>query len=970
MNIPLNQHTSNKVIRLAQKIIVVASFFLLFSCDSSDPEPAQPISGFSVGGTVSGLTDTLIIQNNSSNSVQTIEANGRYAFVERLGNGETYNVEIVQNSASQNCSIQNASGQINNANATNVDIVCVVGRLSLSGRYRAAPLIQVDSDINDPLAPANVANNRFAAAQAIANFSTVHGFATLIGTLRSGAGDRLAFTADKQDIYRVALQKNQTIRLQVVDFVEVDIFSGDLDLYLFDSLQNLVASSDSTNEFESLRVPEDGEYFVIVEAFWGSSKYTLSLDGVSALNTSAKQSMDFISGEAVIQFKPNTTVNQFKISNQMMAFSHQDTSRTTRARFSVSASRTLASNQPLAATFLQELASTNPVSYQKYQTLKQIKHLNQRVDVTFAEPNYIRRAFRVPNDTFYPRQWHYPAINLPLAWNITTGSRIGGGEVIVAVVDTGVFLAHPEFVGQLVAGYDFISDAGNAADGNGIDPNPDDPGDGAQLNSSSWHGTHVAGTVAALSNNNSGIAGVAWDAKIMPLRVLGVEGGSSHDIIQAIRFAAGLTNDSNTVPAQKADVINLSLGGGGFSQAEQNVFNEVRAAGVIVVAAAGNENTRLSSFPASYEGVISVSATGFDNSRAPYSNFGGNIDVAAPGGNQAVDLNADGHGDGVLSTLVDDSTGTRNSTFDFYQGTSMAAPHVAGVIALMRAVHPALSPDDIDSLLSAGAITTDIGAVGRDDQFGFGLIDALRSVQAAQTLANGGDLPPQPALIVAEPAQVSLGLGVTAALTLTNLGEMQTSVVSFSADVSWLTISASGNVDGNGLGEYLIVIDRTGLNDSLYLATITFTLATGGSVSVQVSMQVGELDSTGHTGAIYMLLLDENNHMVAQGTTMDLGNGVFSYSFVNLVSGSYRIVAGSDIDNDLLICQLAEACGGFPTLNALTTVVLSDIDISGLDFVVDILANFGTSRLSAEASASPAGFQRAIIESKQVKLAE
>ncbi|HIA08452.1 MAG TPA: hypothetical protein EYN73_05145 [Chromatiaceae bacterium] len=567
---------------------------------------------------------------------------------------------------------------------------------------------------------------------------------------------------------------------------------------------------------------------------------------------------------------------------------------------------------------------------------------------------------------FYSLQWHYPAINLPLAWDITTGSR-AGNNVIVAVVDTGIYLAHPEFSGQLVNGFDFISDLASAADGDGIDANPDDPGDGAQIGSSSWHGTHVAGTIAALSNNNSGVTGIAWDAKIMPIRALGVRGGTGYDIIQSIRFAAGLDNDSNTVPVQKADVINLSLGGSGYSLSAQNSYNEVRSEGVIVVAAAGNENTSQLSYPASYDGVVSVSATDFVNNRAPYSNFGAQIDIAAPGGNKGVDLNNDGYGDGVLSTLVDDSSGTRNPSLFFYNGTSMASPHVAGVFALMRAVHPTLSPDDIDSLLSAGSITTDIGNVGRDDLYGHGLIDALKAVQSAQMLANGGTLPSQPALIVASPNQLTLGLGNSSIVTLSNQGEAATSVTTFSSNASWLIASAI-NVGSNGLGDYQVLVDRTGLNVGFYVGTITFDLATGSSLNIQVSMLVGAPNDVGDVGRIYTLLIDNYGNSIDEVLAIDQGNGVFDYSFPNVSPGFYRVVAGSDIDNDLVICQLAESCGGYPTINGLITVEAINTDINELDFVIDILSNFGTSSLSFEANSITNGFHRQFIKSKQVNL--
>lgn len=956
------------------RLIAVLLLLGLFSCSSSNSDGGIVL--YSVGGTVTGLQGSVTLRNNGTDEL-TLSRSGSFSFSTKLNSGVSYSIDIQTQPAGQTCSVSNASGIIDNADVSNVMVACV-DNVTLSGSYQAAPLIQVDSDINDPFAVANVNNGSDLVAQSIPNFSTVHGFATKSGTGRILDGDRFATSEDESDFYRVSLQADQTIRLQVVDFAGLDVFQGDLDLYLYDSSLNILFASESTGEFENITVLVDGDYYIEVFAYSGSSKYTLSLNGVLPANVKRQNSVDFIPGQSIIKFKPNTQVNNFKANNQQMAFSHRKTTRAALARFEMSSvSRTSVSGKvKTKPSFLDKLKQKNFESYQKIKTLREIKRLNLRDDIEYAEPNYIRKPLLVPNDTFYNLQWHYPAINLPQAWDITTGSKSGGGNVIVAVVDTGVFLFHPELVNQLVDGYDFISDSQNAADGDGIDDDPDDPGDSAQLNSSSWHGTHVAGTVAAEANNNTGdpgngVAGIAWQAKIMPVRVLGTFGGSSYDIIQAIRYAAGLSNDSNTVPAQNADVINLSLGGGGFSQASQNAYTAVRNAGVIVVAAAGNENTSQLSYPASYDGVVSVSATDFANNRAPYSNYGTKVDVAAPGGNQAADLNNDGYGDGVLSTLVDDSSGVRVAALTFYQGTSMATPHVAGVFALMRAVYPAISPDEIDASLTAGAITIELGVAGRDDIYGHGLIDALKAVQEAQRLANGGTPPLQPELIVATPNQLVMGQTTAATLRLSNQGgaiQISPIVTGVVDDAVWLSV-AEVTVDADKLGEYQVTIDRSALSTDpeTYLGTITFSLSTGATLEVQVFMDVGVVDKTGDVGTIYMLLFDPSNKVVDQVFAVDNGNGIFDYSFTDVAAGSYRIVGGSDIDNDLFICQLAEACGGYPIVNALSTVDANGIDITGLDFVVDILANFGASSLSTDSTIGASGFRRTAVQATDNK---
>lgn len=933
---------------------------------------------FSVGGTVSGLTGSLKILNNENQTSElTITDNGCYVFAEKYNSGELYNVRVSQNPVGQICSISNTSGQINSGNISNADIFCSSDSttVTVSGSFRAAPLTQIDSDINDPLAAANISNNVTADAQAIPNFSSVQGFLTLNGTDRTAEQDRLANTADDIDIFIATLQQNQTLGLQVVDFAGGDVFEGDLDLELYDLNLNLIGESFTTTEFEALTVPADGEYYIVVYPFSGSSKYTLSLGNVSpqAAALSRAGSMDFRPGEAIIQFKPNTPVNQFKANNQFIHLSHSETSRASLGRFDMVGQDTLSMASSSGQNgFFNELAANNPESYKKRQTLQQIKRLRQRADVKYAEPNYIYQAFKVPDDSAYSFQWHYPAISLPQAWDITTGSGVDT-DVIVAVIDTGVYLAHPDFNGQLVSGYDFISDATNSGDNESagisgdIDNNPDDPGDSAQLNSSSWHGSHVSGTVAAKSNDNNGVAGVAWDARVMPIRVLGKQGGSSYDIIQGVRFAAGLSNDSGTVPAQKADIINLSLGGGGYSQASQDAYTAARNAGTIIVAAAGNENSAQLSYPASYDGVVSVSATDFANERAPYSNFGTRIDVAAPGGNTGADLNNDGYADGVLSVIADDSTGDRKPSLKFMQGTSMASPHIAGVFALMRAVYPGITPAEIDNLLSSGAITTDLGGAGRDDIYGHGLIDSLKAVQEAQKLANGGTAPTQPALITSTPNQLTLGLNNSAILTLSNQGTEIASITSFSDDASWLTVTAD-TLDANNLGSYQVTVNRNGLSDSSYLGNITFNLSTGNSLRVQVSMVVGTVHNQGNAGTNYILLLDADLNAIDQVSPVDQGNGIFAFSFSNVASGSYTIAGGSDIDNDGLLCQLAEMCGGYPTINNLGVIEVTNTSLTGLDFIIDILTNFGVGTQSGDGSTiRPEGFRRLPLNNKQLQ---
>jgi serine protease len=360
-------------------------------------------------------------------------------------------------------------------------------------------------------------------------------------------------------------------------------------------------------------------------------------------------------------------------------------------------------------------------------------------DVEYAEPDYIMRPTLVPNDPSYAAQWHYYesfGINAPAAWDITTGSA----AVRVAVIDTGI-TDHPDLAGRWVGGYDFIADIPTANDGNGRDSDPHDPGDwvtanmcgiGEPAENSSWHGTHVAGTIGAASNNGLGVAGINWVSPIVPIRVLGRCGGFTSDIVDGMRWSAGLSVAGVPANTNPAKVLNLSLGGSGAcGTSYQNAINAINAVGAIVVIAAGNSNANAANFqPGNCNGVVTVAATDRDGNRTFYSNFGTVVEISAPGGETNTNSPSPAPQNGILSTLNSGLTTPGNASYAYYQGTSMAAPHIAGVLSLMVSLNPTLNYTQSLQILQSTARAFPAGSSCTPSTCGSGIADAAAALNA------------------------------------------------------------------------------------------------------------------------------------------------------------------------------------------------------------------------------------------------
>lgn len=539
------------------------------------------------------------------------------------------------------------------------------------------------------------------------------------------------------------------------------------------------------------------------------------------------------------------------------------------------------------------------------------------------------RAFPLidPIDPLYASQWdmHTPttgkegAANVAAAWSTTTGAG-----VVVAVIDTGQ-INHPDLVANTPEGWgvDMIENSATARDGDGRDMNPTDEGDWSWY-PSSWHGTHVAGTIGA-AQNEIGISGIAPNVTIQHVRVLGAGGGSFNDVIDGIRWAAGLTttwdgqlwsNYGLTVNAHPADIINMSLGGGAPCWGTlQDAITQARAAGTVVVTAAGNSFRDAANFtPANCNNTVTVAAVGRAGGLANYSNFGSTIDIAAPGGDMSRDS-------GILSTVGTGSTTLTGYSYANYQGTSMAAPHVAGVAALVASQHPTWGPSEIEAALYSGArpfsadsvwpcVTSSETPTGKQHQCGVGFLDAVGALDMAQptltitaperlavgesaTVSAASDMPGIVTLVVASESATKCTLEGTT-LTATSTGtctlsaEIAATADHVAASASYtITITGMPQTINFGAGPFLTASDVPfGTTPPTLTATASSGLSVGYEISTPSICEALAPDSLVNTWRLRLLNVGTCSVLATQA-----GNAV--YERATPIERSFTIVQGS-----------------------------------------------------------------------------
>jgi serine protease len=815
------------------------------------------------------------------------------------------------------------------------------GYYQVSGTISAGANLAFDGDINDEDAD-HRANDSFDEAQEIASDVTLSGYINVAG---SGEQGRSFSGGDPSDFFKADLESGQQIALSFTR-------GKGLELYLYDSDRvqlNYATGADTA----TLVVDAAGTYYVEVTLSSGASIYSLTVgDSVSRLNGPQEMHLSdsFVPGDLIVRFVDESRgISAASLSSSLEQRAAQlglqgyegAPGRPMRMGFDTVSQR----NQAFARLGIESddatlsMSSLSSDQSDKLATIKIAQALRQRDDIAAADLNYYRSLSAItPDDTLYSNQaWHYELINLPDAWDRTSESNTEtyADPVVVAVIDTGVLLEHPDLSGRVGDdGYDFISyssestssASGGSLDGDGIDDDPDDPGDRSVSDgSSSFHGTHVAGTIAAEGNNGEGVTGILWGGcTLMPLRVLGYGGtGTSYDIMQALSYAAGFENDSGTKPDKVADIINLSLGGASYSQSEQDLYTDIHDAGIIVVAAVGNDYGGDVNYPAAYEDVVAVSAVAPDDTAgyalANYSNEGAEVDVAAPGGDADTS---------VYSTLGDDDLDRETDgfyTYGGYSGTSMATPHVAGVAALVKREFVDLTAADFDALLQSGKLTD---SSSRSDEFGYGLIDADAAVDWA---LNDGVVP---TVLVTDPATLSFDDTTTSEVIEVYLSgsASSTGTVSASVDASWISVAAD-DVDAYGVGDYSVSVETSDMGSGEQSATLTFASTDSGitAVAVPVTLDLESATWAVDGGYFYVQLCTPFSGDVLYYTTGTLVDGELEFTLDDVEAGTYELVAGTDSDFDGIVDEENEIGGSYQRIISVGS------DRSSLDFEVSLV---------------------------------
>lgn len=785
--------------------------------------------------------------------------------------------------------------------------------VQVSGVIEIESQTRIDSDTADDLRLGQTtSNNCDDEAQSLPVTGVSGGYLCPVsGTYptREGEEFQFDFEVDNQDYYAADLRRGDRVSLQV--FSDSRTASPEPRLQIFNKDEKLVFdSADGPDPVPFLHIIESdpGEHIIRVSATSGGPfRYVVVAadSGASSMMNTAYIEPDFVPGEAVMSVKSSYPSGA---SASAMANS-----------VAVQSARELRPGVwHLRRSDFRAMAAIDN-RQARAETMHWIRELRDQPDIASVSPNYLYKTQTTSPDSnpLYDRQWNYPLISLPVAWQAAAQAGKGVG---VAVMDTGLFSTDPDTIGGwhpdlnanvvTISGetLDFVSNQEIDLDSQpGRDENPADPGDG-QPRSSNFHGTHVAGIVAAV-DNGEGVVGVADQADLIPVRVLGEAGtGSLSDLVDAIAWASS---------RPEIDVINLSLGGVGDNQELEDVINDAHNAGKLVVAAAGNQGTDEQTFPAAFDNVVGVGAVDGGGVRASYSNIGPSVNLVAPGGDASRDANLDNSSDLVISTWGTDEDSVFEPGYAGLQGTSMAAPHVAGVFALMKGEDPNLASDDFMAFLLNGDLTDNVGS---STEYGAGLINAIKAIDAVLSGST-------PAVLGASPSVLTFDINNTEQEVTLNTypSSADIAITSINTGENWLTVGEELKAGDSPPASVSVGIDTDLLEQSDSFATeLQIEYEGDGTprvLTMPVNVRLVDPNDTRNAGRHYVLLVSaDENRGTAYQTVVSASGGQYNFSFDSVEPGSYFLVAGTDVDNNGFICENGEACAEYP-VNGLPQVL-------------------------------------------------
>ena len=810
-------------------------------------------------------------------------------------------------------------------------------RYTVSGRVLADPILAADSDLNDP-ARAPRSNDGFSLAQEISADTEVRGYITRTPTGR--AADNFATVDDRVDVFTAELEAGQVISLSIADFSPQTSDQLDLDLYLYDSGGDLVSSSIAFSaEVEQITVTRAGRYFIAADAFAGGSNYSLVIsDAATTGGVSAAQvNVATMADDQVITLDADAERLSGLIGHAGDTGTGQaGPARRLRTAHARDARATRPARGPLSAGFPERVfgvaaRSAGTTRYdRKLALLAHIKATNHRAGRTVVTALHYPRLHGLPPED--PElQWNLPLVEWQEALDTVEAAVPDPDRPLIAVLDSGVFSSHPKIAPVLEDARDFVP---SFIDGDGFDAEAEEDVAVDESNTDEcfdFHGTHVA-SIAAAAREGGRIGGRTMVGALPFADLMVLKLGYNRDpqcrlivgdVAGAIRYAAGLPNSSGRLPPRPADVINMSFGGTEPNPATRAAIREAAAAGVILVASAGNEGDTdeagIPNYPAAYPEVIGVGAVDIDARRAVYSSFYPQVEIAAPGGDTRFDTNGDGLGDGIIGGVarLDDAGGEFRARYALYQGTSMAAPHVAAGFALMKSIYPALDTEEAHRLLEEGLLTEDIGAPGRDSETGFGLVSFRRMAGVALQL-RGDSLQVAPDFRVT-PEAIDFGnIGEAAEVSVLRSGnpDFRITSVTFASpglDGGQIPAPEPIDVDAEGFGTYRVRIDRSLIGAGTYAGEVTVLASNGESRKVPVTFTVPDASLASETGPAHVELQRLSNGAFVRVRRVVVRSGAGAeFALNDLDTGTYRLVYSTDMDNDDRLCDPGELGGSYP----------------------------------------------------------